>query len=88
MPPYEVFIEREVERNIRKIPKELRKGIFSLIIKLKINPRASGIRKITKTQNCYRIRLGDYRIIYEVDDKRRIINIFRIRHRKEAYRNL
>jgi len=46
------------------------------------------VRKISDSENYYRIRIGDYRIIYEIDEKRKKINIFRIRHRKEAYLNL
>jgi len=57
-------------------------------LNLKDNPRLIEARKITSSKNYYRVRVGDYRIIYEINYKEKRINIFRVRHRKEAYRNL
>lgn len=86
--PYKIFIERNAEKDFRKIPKAIRERINSIIIKLKYNPKPLSVRKISGSENYYRIRMGDYRIIYEINDKEKKINIFRIRHRKEAYSNL
>jgi mRNA interferase RelE/StbE len=57
-------------------------------LNLKDNPKPTDLRKITSSENYYRIKVGDYRIIYDINYKEKRINIFRIRHRKEAYRNL
>jgi len=86
--PYKVFIERNAEKDFRKIPKAIQKKIILVINKLKTNPRPLNVRKISGLENCYRIRVGDYRIVYEINDKEKKVNIFRIRHRKEAYLNL
>jgi mRNA interferase RelE/StbE len=86
--PYKVFIEKKAEKDLKKISRETQKKIIAIISKLKNNPRPINIRKISSSENYYRIRMGDYRIIYEINDKERIINVFRIRHRKEAYLNL
>jgi len=86
--PYRVFIERNAEKNFKKTPKEIKKKIIAAVAELKNNPRPLNVRKISDSESSYRIRIGDYRIIYEIDEKRKKINIFRIRHRKEAYLNL
>lgn len=67
---------------------EYRGKTFDLIIKkiiaLKKNPRPPGCLKLTAEQG-YRIRSENYRIIYRIDDKKKEIFIYRIKHRKEAY---
>ena len=50
------------------------------------NPRPPGVIKLRGAENEWRIRVGDYRIIYEIDDDKRLIAILRIRHRREVYR--
>jgi mRNA interferase RelE/StbE len=50
------------------------------------NPFPPGCRKLYGAKNDWRIRIGDYRIVYEVDPKRRIVRVMRIRHRREVYR--
>ena len=85
---YKIFIERSAEKDLKKIPKEVKKKIVLAAFKLEENPRLSAARKIASSENYYRIRVGDYRIIYEISDKEKRINIFKIRHWKEAYLNL
>lgn len=85
---YRIFIERNVEKKFNRIPIKIRKSIASAIAKLKNNPRSLNVRKITSSENYYRIRAGDYRIIYEINDREKRIDILRIRHRKDAYLNL
>jgi mRNA interferase RelE/StbE len=85
---YEIFIEKKAEKDLRKLPKNYQKKIIQKILNLKNNPKPVDARKITFSENYYRIRVDDYRIIYEINYKEKRINIFRIRHRKEAYRNL
>lgn len=86
--PYKIFIERRAEKEFEETPKEIQKKLTSIIVKLKDNPRPPNVRKISGSEDYYRIRVGDYRIVYEIKDKEKRINIFRIRHRKEAYLNL
>jgi len=50
------------------------------------NPRPYGCRKLTGSDRDWRIRVGDYRIVYEIDDQVREVRVMRIRHRREAYR--
>ena len=50
------------------------------------NPRPSGCRKLTGLKNDWRIRIGDYRVLYEIDEKAKVVKIMRVRHRREVYR--
>lgn len=86
--PFKVLVERNAEKDFRKTPKIIQKRIIPIIAKLKNDPRPLNVRKISGSENYYRIRVNDYRIVYEINDKEKEINIFRIRHRKEAYLNL
>jgi mRNA interferase RelE/StbE len=84
----EIFIEKKAEKDLRRLPKNYQNKIIQKILDLKDNPKPIEARKITFSENYYRIRVGDYRIIYEINYKEKRINIFRVRHRKEVYKNL
>jgi mRNA interferase RelE/StbE len=63
-----------------------RKRVDAALKSLLENPRPSGAKKLSGSQHDWRVRVGDYRILYEVDDEGRLITIWRIAHRREAYR--
>jgi mRNA interferase RelE/StbE len=81
---YKILLLPQVQKDLD----EHRGKTFDLIIKkiiaLQENPRPPGCLKLTAEQG-YRIRSGNYRIIYRVDDKQKEVFIYRIKHRKEAY---
>lgn len=83
---YEVYLERAAERDLRRLSVENFQRIASRIKRLAGDPRPSGCRKITGSESDWRIRVGDYRVIYEIDDKARSVKVMRVRHRREAYR--
>jgi mRNA interferase RelE/StbE len=83
---YEVLIERSAERDLKSLPTPLFHRIVSRIKALADNPRPSGCHKLAGSKNDWRIRIGDYRALYEINDARRLVRIFRIRHRSEVYR--
>ena len=60
--------------------------ILSAIEGLADDPRPSGCRKIRGSKNLWRIRIGDYRVVYSVDDTPRVVDIVVVRHRSDAYR--
>jgi mRNA interferase RelE/StbE len=82
---YEIYIEHSVEKELRQIPKEDLKKISLHIYELGINPR-KGSKKLKGSLNDWRIRVGDYRIIYEIDDKSKFIRLMKVSHRKSVYR--
>jgi mRNA interferase RelE/StbE len=83
---YEVYLERAAERDLRKLPAETFHPIIPRIRALAETPRPPGCRKLTGSDSDWRIRIGEYRVIYEIDDAGKTVRIFRVRHRREAYR--
>lgn len=83
---YEVLLERAAERDLRRLASELYQRIIFRIKALSGNPRPAGSRKITGSESDWRIRIGDYRVIYEIDDEAQAVRVLRVRHRREAYR--
>ena len=83
---YEVLIERSAERDLKSLPTVIYNRIVPRIRALADTPRPAGCHKLAGSKNDWRIRLGDYRIVYEVDDARKLVKIFRVKHRREVYR--
>jgi mRNA interferase RelE/StbE len=83
---YQVVVERSAEKDLKKLSSEVRPRAISAIQALAKNPRPSGSRKLAGTDNDWRIRVGDYRIVYEIADEVRIVRINRVRHRRDVYR--
>ncbi len=82
---YSVVIKKSAERELRALPKEDLRRVVDRIRALAEDPRPHGNEKLTE-QERYRIRQGDYRIGYAIDDEARIVEIVKIRHRREVYR--
>jgi len=72
--------QKDLDRFRGKIFQQIKEKILSL----SKNPRPSGCQKLTAEEG-YRLRSGNYRIVYRVDDKEKIVYLYRIKHRKEAY---
>lgn len=83
-----ILLERNAEKSFKKIPEVFHNKIISAILELKKNSKPQYSKKIRGVNNYYRIKIGDYRVVYEVKNKEKIINIFIIRHRKDAYFSL
>ncbi len=83
---YEVFLEKATQRDLRALSRENFHRIIPRIEELARNPRPSGCHKIAGSKSDWRVRVGDYRIIYEVDDKAKVVRVMRVRHRREVYR--
>ena len=85
--PYSIEYTRAAERTpIRKLDRSLQQRILKRIESLADNPRSAGTVKLTG-HNSYRVRVADYRIIYNVLDDRLLILIVEIGHRRDIYRN-
>ena len=82
---YNLFIKRSVEKELRGIPKADLSKVVSRIHELATNPRPPSSQNLSG-DNPYRIRQGDYRILYTIDDSNRKIEIVKIGHRREVYR--
>lgn len=85
MDSYSIFIKQNAEKELMAIPKEDRLRIVSKIRTLASVPRPAGCEKL-RGDTSFRIRQGDWRIIYEIDDENKAVTIFKIGHRREVYR--
>ena len=83
---YEVLVERRAERDLNRLPHDLFDRVIRAVKSLADNPRPAGSRKLTGSENDWRIRVGDYRILYEIDDPSQAVRVMQVRHRREAYR--
>jgi mRNA interferase RelE/StbE len=83
---FEVLLEHNAEKDLRRLPGSIHDRIARAINALSRNPRPPGCRKLTGIENDWRIRVGDYRVIYEIADADQIVRINRVRHRREVYR--
>lgn len=88
MTPYKIFFKASVEKDISCIPREKVPGILEKIEALSGDPVPHGSRKLSGTGSLYRIRAGEYRIVYAVCHESRQIIIFYVRHRRNVYRGL
>ncbi len=88
MTRFVIFVKTKVQKEIDDIPKDSFKQIFEAIDSLSENPHPKGSIKLNATECLYRVRAGDYRILYEVHHKTKEIIIIHIRHRRNAYRSL
>lgn len=78
--------KKSVFSDIKKISKPLRIKIIKNVEALQKNPFPSNCKKLTDTEKTFRIRVSDYRVIYQVDPKNKLITIELIAHRKDVYR--
>jgi mRNA interferase RelE/StbE len=85
MGKYKVFIRASASKELAVIPKKSLHKIIGRIWSLEENPRPLGCEKLS-AQERYRLRQGNYRIVYSIQDKEQTIHIVKIGHRKEIYR--
>ena len=87
MRKYSVEIVPKAEKEFLKLPNPLRNRIRGKILGLEIDPKPFGSKKLKET-DFHRIRIGDYRIIYSIQENSRLVKVLSIAHRKEVYRGL
>ncbi len=85
MAEYKVYFRESVEKDLRAIPKEDVRNILHRVESLAVEPRPLGCEKLTG-QERYRIRQGQYRIVYSVQDRGFTVWIVKVGHRKDVYR--
>ena len=83
---FEVLLERSAEKDLRRLSSRIHDQVIDRIKGLAKDPRPPGSRKLSGTKHDWRIRVGDYRVIYEVADAAKVVRVYRVRHRREVYR--
>ncbi len=85
MANYKVLIKPSAAKELESVPKNDRQRITDRILSLSNNPRPAGTEKMTGVDR-YRIRQGDYRILYEIHDRDIVVIVVKIGHRRDVYR--
>lgn len=83
--PYTVELKRSAEKELERLPEIMHDRIVENLLALEQDPRPRGVKKL-KDQDTYRMRVGDYRVIYLIDDPAKRIDVVAIGHRREVYR--
>ncbi|NTV66655.1 MAG: type II toxin-antitoxin system RelE/ParE family toxin [Chlorobaculum sp.] len=85
MTGYKINIKRSAEKEFESLPDKIYDKVINRLLLLRNNPRPQGVKKL-RCENGYRIRVGDYRILYDIDDENNLLEIYSIAHRREVYR--
>jgi len=85
---YTVIVERQVEKALRRLPKQVLARVDRLLLSLADEPRPVGCKKLRGYDNLYRLRAGDWRLIYAIEDDELVVLVIEIAPRGEAYRDL
>jgi mRNA interferase RelE/StbE len=85
---YRVEIAPRAERDLRALPREEQERIRPRIDALGANPRPPGAEKLAGAENLYRLRVGAYRVLYQVADRILLVLVLEVGHRREVYRRL
>ncbi|MBI5527349.1 MAG: type II toxin-antitoxin system RelE/ParE family toxin [Deltaproteobacteria bacterium] len=83
---HELLISGQAERDMKRLDAQVFHRVAAEMSGLSANPRPAGCRKLSGPGRDWRIRVGDYRVIYEIDDAAKAVRIMRVRHRSEVYR--
>jgi mRNA interferase RelE/StbE len=86
MEPFEIRWRTSTRKDLKGIPASEVARIIAAVEALADDPFPHGVEKLSGSVQTFRIRIGDYRVVYEVFTDQRIIEIERVRHRKDAYR--
>lgn len=84
--PYRVELAPAAQRQIKKLPVDLRQRLVKAIEALSTNPRPDGVKKMQGEENLYRVRQGSYRIIYQIQDKALMVLVVEVGDRRDIYR--
>jgi len=83
---YTLLVGRSAERDLGRLPSAVFERVNERILALREDPRPQGVRKLVGALEGWRIRVGDYRVLYRVDDDAQTVTIVRVRHRRDFYR--
>jgi len=86
--PYAVTFKASALKQLEKLSRPLARRLFTRASALGDHPRAPGHVKLAGAANLYRVRVGDYRIVYAIDDNAKVIDVRIVAHRRDVYRGL
>ena len=83
---YNTEWKNSAKKELKRLPKYIIANIISAVEQLPNNQHPSGSKKIVGTEHTYRLRVGDYRVVYSIENNDLIIEVVRVGHRKDIYR--
>jgi mRNA interferase RelE/StbE len=83
---YTIRFRPSAERDLRGLPKDVLRRVGKKIDALSVNPRPSGVKKLANEDGIYRVRAGDYRILYQIQDDVLVVLVVQVGHRRDVYR--
>jgi len=84
---YSIIVTKSIQKELDNLPNEVKERVYTKISQLADNPRLEGVKKLKGYENEYRLRVGDYRVRYEIIDKTQTVLLLQCKHRREVYRN-
>ena len=88
MTTYRIVWKNSAQKELKRLPKDIIVKILQAVEKLRIDMNPKGSKKITGSVSTYRIRIGDYQVVYSLNNKYLVIDVVRVGHRKEIYKKL
>ena len=85
MPQYTIEFKPSADKSLKRLPAEVQRRIVAATERLAANPRPVGAVKLVGEQRTYRVRVGDYRIVYDIHDDKLLVLVLRVAPRKDAY---
>ena len=82
---YKIIIENRAAKEIESLPDDIIQRVTDTIKGFRSNPRPHGVKKLIG-EDGWRIKVRTYRVLYTIDDKQRLVSIYRVKHRRDAYR--
>lgn len=86
MADYAIVFARSARKELQALDPVVATRILKRIEALAMNPRPGGVKKLEGASDLWRIRVGDWRVVYRLSDRERLIDVIAVRHRREAYR--
>lgn len=76
----------DVYKQLQNLPRPAFAAALEVILTLAHTPRPAGVKKLAGSRGDWRVRIGEYRIIYEIDDRAKTVTVMRVAHRRDSYR--
>jgi mRNA interferase RelE/StbE len=83
---YEIIITKTIQKQLDNLPNNIQERVYEKIAQLAEEPRPDGVVKLKGYDNEYRIRIGDYRLVYEIRDDQLIVLLVQCKHRRDVYK--
>ncbi|MDB9311142.1 MAG: type II toxin-antitoxin system RelE/ParE family toxin [Nostocales cyanobacterium ELA608] len=83
---YEIIITKSIQKQLDNLPNNIQERVYDKISQLAEEPRPDGVVKLKGYDNEYRIRIGDYRLVYEIQDEQLIVLLVQCKHRRDVYK--